>query len=64
MMRRDETAGIKRVLAWEVAGVMKRGRPRMGWMEQVQQDISRAGLQQDDFMDRDVWRWEVCCFSS
>ena len=64
VMRRDKTAGIRRVLEFDVAGRMERGRPRVGWKEQVGKDMLKAGLKDDDCQDRHAWRHGVCCFSS
>jgi hypothetical protein len=46
VMRRDEGVGIRRVLEFEVAGEIGRGRPPMGWKEQVEKDMVKAGLRQ------------------
>jgi hypothetical protein len=64
VMRRDEGVGIRRVLEFEVAGEIGRGRPRMGWKEQVEKDMVKAGLRCDDAQDRDAWRSGVSGFSS
>jgi hypothetical protein len=64
VMRRDEGVGIRRVLELEVADEIGRGRPRMGWKEQVEKDMVKAGLRRDDVQDRDAWRPGVFDFSS
>jgi hypothetical protein len=56
VMRRDEEVGIRRVLEFEVAGEIGRGRPPMGWKEQVEKDMVKAGLQRDDAQVRVAWR--------
>jgi hypothetical protein len=38
----DEGVGIRRVLEFEVAGEIGRGRPPMGWKEQVEKDMVKA----------------------
>jgi hypothetical protein len=44
VMRRDEGVGIRRyVLEFEVAGEIGRGRPLIGWKEQVEKDMVKAG---------------------
>jgi hypothetical protein len=52
VMRRDEGVGIRRVLEFEVAGEIGRGRPPMGW------------LRRDDAQVRVAWRRGVSGFSS
>ena len=59
VMRRDEGVGIRRVLEFEAAGEIGRGRPPIGWKEQVEKDMVKAGLRRDD-----AWRREVSGFSS
>jgi hypothetical protein len=36
----------------------------MGWKEQVEKDMVKAGLRRDDAQDRDAWRSGVSGFSS
>jgi hypothetical protein len=63
VMRRDEGVGIRRVLEFEVAGEIGRGRPRMGWKEQVEKDMVKAGLRRDDAQDRDCMaKWGIWLF--
>jgi hypothetical protein len=64
VMRRDEGVGIRRVLEFEVAGEIGRGRPPMGWKEQVEKDMVKAGLWRDDAQVRIAWRRGVSGFSS
>jgi hypothetical protein len=65
LMRRDEGVGIRRVLLeFEVAGEIGRGRPLMGWKEQVEKDMVKAGLWRDDAQVRVAWRRGVSGFSS
>jgi hypothetical protein len=64
VMRRDEGAGIRRVLEFEAAGEIGRSRPRMGWKEQVEKDMLKAGLRHEDAWDRQAWRRGVYDFSS
>ncbi len=61
VMRRDEGAGIRRVLEFEVAGKTGRGRPKLGWKEQVERDIGKAGLSGVDVRSRLAWRRGVLC---
>jgi hypothetical protein len=64
VMRRDEGIGIRRVLEFEVAGEIGRGRPPMGWKEQVEKDMVKAGLRREDAQVRVAWRRGVSGFSS
>ena len=64
MMRREEGERIRRVLELELGGKGGRGRPRLGWREQVEKDMSRAGLRREDVWDRSVWREKGKGFSS
>jgi hypothetical protein len=64
VMRRDEGVGIRRVLEFEVAGEIGKGRPPMGWKEQVDKDMVKAGLRRDDAQVRVAWRRGVSGFSS
>jgi hypothetical protein len=64
VMRRDEGVGIRRVLEFEVASEIRRGRPPMGWKEQVEKDMVKAGLRHDDAQVRVAWRHGVSGFSS
>jgi hypothetical protein len=64
VMRRDEGVGIRRVLEFAAAGEIGRGRPPMGWKEQVEKDMVKAGLRRDDAQVRVAWRRGVSGFSS
>src|SRR3989442_1930394 len=39
----------------EVVGGVRRGRPRMTWMECVKEDMKECGLRKEDAQDRSVW---------
>ena len=62
VLRRDEGAGIRRALEYEVEGVTGRGRPRLGWREQVEIDRVKAGLRDVEASNRGEWRSEVFWF--
>ena len=64
VMWRQIGVGIRRVLEVDVAGVVGRGRPRMGWKEQVERDIQKAGLRCEQVSDRYKWCQGVWKFSS
>ena len=61
-MRRDEGAGIRRALECDVEGVTGRGRPRLGWREQVEKDRVKAGLRGVEVSNRCEWRSGVFRF--
>jgi hypothetical protein len=48
--------GFRRVLEFEVAGEIGRGRPRMGWKEQVEKDLLIAGLRHEEAWNRPMRR--------
>lgn len=48
--------GIRRALEIEVEGVVGRGRPRLGWKEQVEKDRRKVGLHTVEADDRGRWR--------
>ena len=56
VMRRDENVGIRRALELEVAGGMRRGRPKIGWKEQVEKDIQNVGLRREQVGNTVGWR--------
>ena len=62
MLRRIEGVGIRRALEFEVEGVTGRGRPRLGWREQVEKDRVKAGLRDVEACDRCRWRRGVFWF--
>lgn len=62
VLRRNEGVGIRQVLEFEVEGVTGRGRPRLGWREQVEKDRVKAGLRDVEASDRCEWRRGVSGF--
>ena len=62
VLRRIEGVGIRRALEFEVEGVTGRGRPRLGWREQVEKDRVKAGLRDVEACDRCRWRRGVFWF--
>jgi hypothetical protein len=52
------------VLEFEVAGEIGRDQPPMGWKEQVEKDMVKAGLRRDDAQVGVAWRRGVSGFSS
>ena len=64
VLRRDAHVGIRRVLEFEVEGKMGKGRPRLGWREQVEKDRVKAGMGNLEASQRSDWRRGVFSFSS
>ncbi len=64
VLRRNDGIGIRRALEFEVEGVTGRGRPRMGWREQVEKDRVKAGLRDVEASDRCRWRHGMYSFQS
>lgn len=62
VLRRNEEDGIRRALEFEVEGGTGRGRPRLGWKEQVEKDRVKAGLREVEVSDRHAWREGVIHF--
>ena len=56
VLRRGDMEGIKRVMAFEVEGVRGRGRPRLQWKEQMENDRVKAGLEGVQANNRPAWR--------
>ena len=55
LRREDEYVG-KRVMAMEVPGKRRRGRPQRRWMDTIGNDLSEKELSRDDTQDRAKWR--------
>mgnify|MGYP003401710716 FL=1 len=56
VLRKTENDGIREVLEVVVPGKVGRGRPRLGWQEEVRKDMERVGLRVGDAKDRGRWR--------
>ena len=48
------------VMAMEVAGKRRRGRPKRRWLDSIRNDLSESELSREDTQDRDKWRRLVC----
>ena len=55
LRREDENVG-KRVMAMEVPGKRRRGRPKRRWLESIRNDLSKRELSGEDAQDRAKWR--------
>ena len=47
---------VKQTMKMEVRGTRVKGRPRMWWMDNIRQDMSKCGLEEGDAQDRRRWR--------
>jgi hypothetical protein len=46
----------KKILQWHPPCRRKRGRPPEDWTKQVEMDMHRRGLEDDEWQNREVWR--------
>ena len=56
VLRREGEYVGKRVMAMEVPGNRRRGRPKRRWLESIRNDLSQRELSREDAQDRDKWR--------
>ena len=62
VLRRNKEVGIRLALEFEAEGVTGKGRPRLGWREQVEKDRVKAGLRDVEASNRCEWRHGVYAF--
>ena len=55
LRREDEYVG-KRVMAMEVPGERRRGRPKRRWLDGIRNDLSERELSRENAQDRAKWR--------
>ena len=55
LRREDEYVG-KSVMAMEVPGKRRRGRPKRRWLDNIKNDLSERELSGEDTQDRAKWR--------
>src|SRR2546425_12768400 len=53
--RKEADDWVSKCRNLEVVGGVRRGRPRMTWMECVKEDMKECGLKKEDAQDRSVW---------
>jgi hypothetical protein len=46
----------KKIIQWQPLCRRKGGRPPEDWMKQVEKDMHRRGLENDQWQNREVWR--------
>ena len=56
VLRREEEYVGKRVMAMEVPGKRRRGRPKRRWMDTIGNDLSEKELSREDTQDRAKWK--------
>ena len=56
VLRREEEYVGKRVMAMEVPGKRRRGRPKRRWMDTIGNDLSEKELSREDTQARAKWR--------
>lgn len=56
--RADQQAITAQMTQWQPGGRRRRGRPRLKWLEQVVEDMTRAGIKnwKEKAMDRKLWK--------
>ena len=59
LQRREEDEDIRYVKEMKVAGRKKRGRPKRRWMDTINADLKRWGLESEDVNDRDRWQASI-----
>ena len=56
VVRKDEEDWVKRCMNLEVMGKRERGRPKKTWRDNVERDMKKLGLTENDARDRPSWR--------
>ena len=62
VLRRDGDHALRRALEFRVNGARKRGRPKMTWKRQVEEETRKVGLREEDASNRVRWREGVNFF--
>ena len=55
VLRRDDDHVLRKALNFEVMCPRKRGRPKMMWKKQVEEEIKKIGLKKEDALNRVRW---------
>ena len=56
VLRREDEYVCRRVMAMEVPGKRRRGRPKRRWLDSIRNDLSERELSREDTQDRAKWR--------
>ena len=56
VIRRDDDEPVKKAMMMPVRGRRSVGRQRIRWSDVVSRDMNKAGVQDDDAMDRNRWK--------
>ena len=54
--RRNEEVEIKKAFELKIEGWRKRGRPVKQWIDVVEEDMKKRGVEQQNAGDRESWR--------
>ena len=55
VLRREDGHVLRRALDFEVEGQRKKGRPKMTWKRQVEEENMKVGLRRKDALCRSMW---------
>ena len=55
MLRKENGHGLKRALDFEVEGQRKKGRLKMKWKKQVEEQSVKDGLRREDARNQSKW---------
>ena len=56
VIKRDDDNILKKAMMLEVNGHQKRGRPKITWRRQVEENVKKVGLKIEEAADRTKWR--------
>lgn len=59
VLRMSEERIPNKILNWKVEGKRRRGKPKECWIDGVKRSMERRGLNEEDAMDRDLWRQKI-----
>ena len=59
IMRLNDNLWQKKILSFHVDGAAPRGRPKMQWIDNVNQDMRNLGIRTDLTDDRVAWRLAI-----
>ena len=59
VMRKEDNDWVKLCTSREVEGSRRRGRPKKTWKENVERDMKRLDLKENDVLGRSIWRKRI-----